>query len=581
MNNLFKIIIFFNIFIFSFENILSQHLPNFLSYAERAEMPFYLSRTNFNGFVIPPSSPVRAVAEWEEMDAIVISWKNYEEELTEIVRNAVEELNVYIVCADSNYVKNHLIIENVDLENVIYIQEASNSVWIRDFGPNNIYSNETDSLFYVDWIYNRPRPNDDIIPEVMANISDIPLYQNTVYPYRMVSTGGNFFTDGFGTAFSSKLVLDENSNGSYGQNLTESDIDTIMKKFMGIERYIKLENLPYDLIHHIDMHMKLIDEETLLVGEYPQGVADGPQIEENLSYILENFNSVFGTSYKIVRIPMPPDNYGDYPDNYGWYWTYTNSLIINKTVLVPIYDCETDEEALNIYRNEMKGYNIIGINCREPIKASGAIHCITHELATEDPLLISHQELNNVNFSEAVEFKAKIIHRTGIDYAKVHFKTSLEEEFSNVIDMYLEDEENNIWKGTLAITTKSVDTLHYYIEAIANSGKTQNRPITAPDGYWIAEIENGSNNLSLNKEKFADIYYFEKKLNINFELENSEFTKITLYDVFGKKIKNINNGILQKGKHNFTFENKNLRNGVYFIIINNNKFDFSKKIIFF
>ena len=121
--------------------------------------------------------------------------------------------------------------------------------------------------------------------------------------------------------------------------------------------------------------------------------------------------------------------------------------------------------------------------------------------------------------------------------------------------MYLEDEENNIWNGTLAITTKSVDTLHYYIEAIANSGKTQNRPITAPDGYWSAEIENSSNNLSLNKEKFANIYYFEKKLNINFELENSEFTKITLYDVFGKKIKNINNGILQKGKHNFTFEN--------------------------
>lgn len=56
-----------------------------------------------------------------------------------------------------------------------------------------------------------------------------------------------------------------------------------MKKFMGIERYAKMEKLPYDGIHHIDMHMKLLDEETLLVGEYPAGIANGPQIEANIN----------------------------------------------------------------------------------------------------------------------------------------------------------------------------------------------------------------------------------------------------------------------------------------------------------
>ena len=35
-----------------------------------------------------------------------------------------------------------------------------------------------------------------------------------------------------------------------------------------------MPTLPYDGIHHIDMHMKLLDEETLLVSEYPDGVAD-------------------------------------------------------------------------------------------------------------------------------------------------------------------------------------------------------------------------------------------------------------------------------------------------------------------
>lgn len=43
-----------------------------------------------------------------------------------------------------------------------------------------------------------------------------------------------------------------------------------MLDYLGLDRYIKMETLPYDDIHHIDMHMKLIDEETILVGQFPE-----------------------------------------------------------------------------------------------------------------------------------------------------------------------------------------------------------------------------------------------------------------------------------------------------------------------
>jgi hypothetical protein len=109
-----------------------------------------------------------------------------------------------------------------------------------------------------------------------------------------------------GTAFSSKLIIDENkSSGGFGVNHTEAEIDTIVKKFLGVNRYIKMDKLPYDGIHHIDMHMKLLDEETLIVGEYPAGISDGPQIEANLQYVLANFKTAFGTDYRVVRVPMP------------------------------------------------------------------------------------------------------------------------------------------------------------------------------------------------------------------------------------------------------------------------------------
>jgi hypothetical protein len=31
------------------------------------------------------------------------------------------------------------------------------------------------------------------------------------------------------------------------------------------------------------MHMRVIDEETIVIGEYPEGVSDGPQIEANIN----------------------------------------------------------------------------------------------------------------------------------------------------------------------------------------------------------------------------------------------------------------------------------------------------------
>ncbi|MFN9906272.1 MAG: hypothetical protein ACK56F_09135, partial [bacterium] len=88
--------------------------------------------------------------------------------------------------------------------------------------------------------------------------------------------------------------------------------------------------------------MKLLDEETLLWAQYPNGIADGPQIEANLAYVLDNFNSVFGTPYKMVRIVAPPDYSSNgtaiYPNNSSAdYRTYSNSVFVNKTVLLPVY----------------------------------------------------------------------------------------------------------------------------------------------------------------------------------------------------------------------------------------------------
>ena len=210
-----------------------------------------------------------------------------------------------------------------------------------------IYTNEVDSLFLLDWIYNRPRPLDDALSDAIGAAKNIGVYSTTQAPYDLVHTGGNFMCDGAGTAFSSELVLDENGpNGSFNQTVrTSAGVDDIMQQFMGIDHYIKMPTLPYDGIHHIDMHMKLLDEETLLVGEFPVGLSDGPQLEMNIQAIMANEVSTFGEAYKLVRVPMPSSTGGNYPPNAS-YRTFANNIFLNGTVLVPSYRTEYDTVGL-------------------------------------------------------------------------------------------------------------------------------------------------------------------------------------------------------------------------------------------
>ena len=433
------------------------------------------------------------MAEWEEIKAITLSWQGYPGVLTEIVREAVEEVEVIIFTSNASSVENILNNAGVNTNQVTYINQSTNSIWIRDYGQHTVYANDVGDQVLIDWIYNRPRPLDDESPELIANYYGYELYNTNTGNTQLVNTGGNFMSDGMGNAFASNLILEENDGwGPYGSvnypNHNEEEIDDIMNQFMGINQYIKMETLPYDGIHHIDMHMKLLNEETILVAEYPQGVADGPQIEENIQYILNNFTTPYGNPYTIIRIPSPPSTSGLYPDNNGYYRTYTNSVFINSKVLVPFYRTEYDTIAQRIYEEALPGYEIIGIDCDNSgnniISASGAIHCITKAVGIDDPLLINHAPMKSMNYGSNIQFEASAQHRSGIESMELFYKVG-SGNYSSMIMNNIQD--NNYICEVTGIPANT--EIEYYFKATALSGKVINRPIVAPQGGYKFSIE--------------------------------------------------------------------------------------------
>lgn len=556
---------------------------------EKKDLPFYNDWRNnqppSNASITPPTSPVRTIAEWEELQGLIIAWKTYQSMLREIVRAARVQCKVILLYEPPDNVSsisNYLLAGGVDTTNVLFVNTPLNTVWSRDYGPWSAYTNDVDSLITIDWIYNRPRPDDDAVPSTIANLIGTPLYQTTTAPWDLVHTGGNFMCDGLGTGFSSKLILTDNLPAAgFNVNHTAQEIDTIMSRFMGINRYIKMNTLPYDQIHHIDMHLKLLDEETILMGQYPTGVADGPQIEANLQYILANYMSCFGTPYKVIRILMPPDN-GAYPPASGAdYFTYTNSSFINKTIIVPTYNIPQDSIALRIYRDALPGYNVVGINSTASIGALGALHCITKEVGTNDPLLISHQALpDTYDTLNAYAVDARIQHRSGIADAYIFYSTDTMQPYQSVPMTSLSSAINH-WGGQIP-AQHSGKTVYYYISADAVSGKQQVRPLPAPAGYWkfnvvtptaIGELSPGIQLLNIFPNPSKGITC------IPLNLSSPEKVNVTMVDVNGKLIDLIYSGILKKGEQKLFINTTDISSGVYLISIQGEKTVLQQKLL--
>lgn len=559
-------IFYFLVFALSANILFAQSetiLPRFLTSDEAEAMKTYNFPTN-RGIETPPEfENLRTMAEWEEIQALTISWTGYPGILKQIVRAAKEECKVIIFCENCSSAQNYLNGNQAggplnNLDNIDFVNADLNSIWIRDFGANTVYGNRVDTLLLVDWIYNRPRPDDDLIPVALADHLGLNLYSTTYAPTDLVNTGGNFMSDGQGTAWASELVLEENEPGN-PYNVTvksETEIDDIFHEFQGISRFIKMTALQYDIINHIDMHLKIIDEETLLVGQYPPGIADGPQINANIDYVVNAFQSYFNSDYKVVRIPMPNSTSGLYPDDNpaGSYRTYTNGVFINKSYLYPSYREEYDSTAARIYSELLPGYNLVPIDCdNNPeviIESAGAIHCITHSVGVSDPLLITHQPLaDTYDDLNPYEVIATMEHKSGIAQAKLHWRVEGETEFEET-NMIPSTANDNLF--TQSIPSQPVGTrIEYYLSGDASNGKTQVRPIVAPLGFWSFRILGNAVGIEqVTSVKLNPVYPNPASSLVSIPVMTRRPINVTIYitDIAGRLVETVYSGMVNGDK---------------------------------
>jgi agmatine/peptidylarginine deiminase len=332
----------------------------------------------------PPAQPVRAIAEWEEVEAIMVRWPanaTYNLLWSQFLAPVALDVRIYVICqspTDTTNARSYFLSHGVPVDSMVFQIRTTDSFWIRDYGPWWVWQQTSWNRAIVDWIYNRPaRPNDNTVPEWQAAIWGIPYYGPN-----LIFTGGNFMVDGWGRGFCSELVFDENIPNVD----TRAELDSVLGAFMNLDTVYTFPR--FFGIDHIDMSMKLLNDHTCILNRYPVGDPYNA-VMDSCEEILSQIQNPWGQNVQVVRINTP--SWGS-----GTAYTYTNAIFVNNKVLVPIYNRVEDAPALAVWDSLLPGYSIFGFNCNSIIGLQGAIHCVVKDVIHRDLIRIEYPPLPDV-----------------------------------------------------------------------------------------------------------------------------------------------------------------------------------------
>lgn len=401
-------------------------------------------------FFAPPPVPVRNVAEFEPMEGVLIRYSfgiSYQ-----VIAEMSEDVIVTTIVASSSQqttVQNLYLANGVNIANCDFLIAPSDSYWTRDYGPWFVFDGN-DELSVIDFNYNRPRPNDNAIP---SNYAASQSFSSYYMP--LTHAGGNYMTDSKGISISTDLVWTENSGYSHSQ------IDQLVEDYLGISTYHVVADVNGEYIKHIDCWGKYLAPDKILLREVPVSHSQYDEIEAAVSYFSSQ-PSCYGTPYEIYRVNTPNNQ------------PYTNSLILNDKVLVPITGSSWDDDALASYETAMPGYEVLGFT--GSWVSSDALHCRAKGIPDRGMLYIDHTPFSGtINGDTGVDIQTTILPYSGYGLDTSSCVVYWREDAGPWQSTQLSYQGSDLYQATI-FPQQDGAIISYYIYAEDQSGRTATHP---------------------------------------------------------------------------------------------------------
>lgn len=338
----------------------------------------------------------RFPAEWEKQQGILLcfpyngnDWPGkfgaIQWAFVEFIKKIAHVEQVFVIVASEELQKrlqDMLAKATVNLDNVSYIQLKTNRSWMRDAGPIIVKKgNERKALNFNfnGWAKYKNYKLDRKVPETVSNFLNVDMERVLYNGKPVVLEGGAIDVNGKGTLLTSEECLLDPNIQVRNPGLTKADYETIFKDYLGVTNTIWLgDGIAGDDTHgHIDDLARFVNENTIVtVVETDKKDINYHALQSNLkrleSAVLEN-----GKRPNIVILPMPKNIFFE---GIRLPASYANFLILNKCVLVPVFNDSRDLEALNILADCFPDKEVIPISAIDLIWGFGTLHCLSQQI---------------------------------------------------------------------------------------------------------------------------------------------------------------------------------------------------------
>ncbi len=273
-------------------------------------------------------------------------------------------------------VKRQLVENGTIMSNVIFHLHPTNDAWCRDHGPAFLVNpNASDKKIIVNWNYNAwgnkyPHDKDNQIPLLVAKQLGVPVFNPGI-----VMEGGSVDFNGKGTLLTTTAcLLHENRN----PHLNQSQIEQYLHEYYAVDQILWLgDGIDGDDTNgHVDDITRFVNEDTVVtVVESNKNDANYEPLQENLK-TLQKMRLLNGKQLNVVELPMP--------DEVVWEEqrlpaSYANFYVCNAGIIMPTFQCDKDQVAIDILQKCFTDRPIIGIDSTDIIWGLGSFHCLSQQ----------------------------------------------------------------------------------------------------------------------------------------------------------------------------------------------------------
>ncbi len=326
--------------------------------------------------------------EWAEQQAVLLAWPHPSTDwgpcLEEIQRDYValtvaiaHEVTPIILCYDAAHraaIQGQL--HGRCPRPALYLAVPYNDTWCRDYGPLTLAAGQQHRLLdfaFNGWGEKYAADLDNHINRALDELWAAPRHS-----VDFELEGGSIETDGAGTLLTTRHCLLE-SNRNTG--LSEPEIERLLLDKLGMQRILWLRYgalLGDDTDSHIDNLARFCSTDTIAFASCAD--REDPHFEPLVAMRseLENFRRANGEPYRLQGIDLPSPQYDANGNRLPG--SYINFLILNNSVIVPVFDCQQDAPALSALQGCFPGKKLRAVPGRNLIRQYGGPHCATMQL---------------------------------------------------------------------------------------------------------------------------------------------------------------------------------------------------------